>query len=748
MTASWSTLSLNIDPFGPLKPPVQSVLTLLESIEALLEKLLALIKAFMLDLVNPLRALIALLLAAIRAIINQIKSTGISYLLVRPNFGLTDFRAIINSVSGAYPGFESKVIAKFFDDADIHRPQYPQGMEVGMMILYVGADSPGDLLAELFALLELLKQPLEEITLPAPVGLTARPVSKSGEPIAQFKRLFDSSLDQAVVLEWKMPSAASGVSSPTLVGQISSSLPTFLFPKFLIERSSQENPRGTSINLESDTATLGPRTDPVVIEFNVPSVKTEVPVREMNGAIYRHFDNVMKVDDTTYLGAVSGTYRYVDDDPSLEPGKSYYYRVRAYFGNIDGFLSSRDSLVFPYLRWDPTKGRWLLYYGDGVKMGKPSNLVRGFVPRATTGNEAFKPYDNLFDAVMTGLLLNFDLPPSRAEDDDFQVDEKAGWGTLSVLAGPAGFIKDGNDSATEFRDNFIVTTFIRRLVNSVLERLYYNPYVSDMLAQKWKQGVQATVDYVVGDSSLESPGGIVGVTYEWKLFGHIGDMTEETYVEINEYINSTVQVLFPPVEPAQGNLDDEQASPTAGLATYDGPLPTSHAESTGIGTDEVGKDARLALAEFLRLALSLIPSQTGFLQWYSVTVGDLFPSLVPYLFDFEQWILSLLKAVESALQEIKNIIENILQRIRDLEQLLRAILALINLLKISVRVSILGVHDSNGSAESLVQALLNSEDKPGDSPYGLHSGIVLTAGVPGPGLVNAINALKFILTVP
>jgi hypothetical protein len=166
------------------------------------------------------------------------------------------------------------------------------------------------------------------------------------------------------------------------------------------------------------------------------------------------------------------------------------------------------------------------------------------------------------------------------------------------------------------------------------------------------------------------------------------------------------------------------------------------------GDDKIGifvtVEDRNNLADFLRLAFSVNDQSANYLQWYSITIGDLFPALVPFLFDFEQWIVSLLKAVESALKEISDIIETLIQRIRDLEQLLRAILSLLEMMKISLTVSGLGVKGS--SVDDLVQGLMASENKPGNLPYGFHSGYVFTAGGPGEGFTKALESLKFLVT--
>src|SRR5512135_459859 len=190
--SDWSTLQIHFDPFAPLRPPIQAALQILETVQAILEALLDLIKSFLLDLLNPILALVALLLAAVRAIINQLSATGFAILLVHPNFAAQDIGAVFQSVSGSYPSFQSKVFAKFYDTSDIFRPMYPPGSAVAMLILYIGEDSPGDLMTQLLALLNFLKHPSILTALPAPVELKVSPVFKSGDAVQQFADLFSS----------------------------------------------------------------------------------------------------------------------------------------------------------------------------------------------------------------------------------------------------------------------------------------------------------------------------------------------------------------------------------------------------------------------------------------------------------------------------------------------------------------------------------------------------------------------------
>ncbi|HED37893.1 MAG TPA: hypothetical protein ENI76_06585 [Ignavibacteria bacterium] len=140
-------------------------------------------------------------------------------------------------------------------------------------------------------------------------------------------------------------------------------------------------------------------------------------------------------------------------------------------------------------------------------------------------------------------------------------------------------------------------------------------------------------------------------------------------------------------------------------------------------------------------------ASSGYLSWYSVTVGDLFPFLAPFMYDFENFLMAFLKAVESAMKELTDIIATLIQKIKALEQALDTILSILNILDIKIVVSVLSASSPNGSSNTLVQHLISSINKPSYSPYGLYSGIVLVAGGPGEGSVAAVEAIRFLLGI-
>jgi hypothetical protein len=780
--ANWQSITVKFDVFEPLRPPLETALQALETVEALLEAILSVIKPFFLDLSNPLRALVALLLAAVRALINQIRSAGFSVLLVHPDFSQPDFSGVLYSVSGAYPAFESKVVGKFYDTSDEFRPQYPPGSSAAMLVLYVGADSPGDLMSLLFSLLALIRHPINLSGLPAPVGLRVLPVNQSGSAVSQFRQLFDPGLRKALQLEWRMPQSASGLSSRGFAGQAVSLYNQFRFPNFVVERTgpfpqdegeTQLSPQGETVQIPVSTQTLGKGVvDGIVEKYDFPAVGSLVALREQDGSVYKHFPTRIPIQfgadgkaqagmsqgssasalaqaGSLLTGIATGRYMFLDEDDSLKPGKTYYYRVRAFFGDATDYVAATaGSLRNPGSPIVFTEGNQRVLRTDPkMNLGRPSPVVKGFVPRKLvdeSGNSlSFNAYEDVFRAVQAALLLNFDLPASfppgsGIQNTTFRNEQRTGWGTLGSVGGQVGALKAAYPRSDQLRNSVVFKATARRLANSCATVLQDTPELVDMLAKMWSGTVEEVVNRIVPESGSTGSRGSSFVANSvvsdvsrkdsslsnqetWAFVGIVGGITDEVALKIESYL-----------------AREETYSDGGELL---GPLPLTPVA----GAPYVTVEERQALADFVRSALSTVSTQTSYLSWYSLTVGDLFPALVPFVFDFEQFLKSLLKAFESALQEITDIVETLLQKIRALAQIIQTLDDILRILNVSVTVSVLAVSSTSGSAESLVQDLQASEGKPGSSPFGYHSGMVMTFGGPGAGSVAALSALKFIL---
>lgn len=745
--SNWSTVSFSFSPLDGLRPPMKAALRVLKTVEAVLEALMDLVKPFLLDLGNPIRALISLLLASVRAIINQLRAGGIAALLVHPDFSRQDFGSVLESASGGYRAFESKVVAKFHDQSDVNRPAYPPGSSAAMVVFYIGAESPGDLMRQLFALLSLVKHPAATFALPAPVELKASPVFKSDSAIAQGKEVglkvarlfsdrFSNDLDKKLVLEWRMPSAPGSTSAPSFVNHLVSFSLAYRFPNFMIERS--ESPNGTPVRLRMQSSTTADGVlQPKIGQYSMPAADTLVDLREQDGRSYKHFDTKIQVKKELGLleGQATGTYRYVDDDPNLEQGRTYYYRVRAFFGKpteyaaaaVGSFNRGNKELV----RREGNK--YFVNFGKGVTMGPASAVAKGFVPRNRTALATdFNPQSDLQDAVKAALLLNFELPAASVGDSPDEQVQKTGWGTLSIAAANVGAMKSAYKDSESLKDSAPFKLAARRVANTVAAGINEKTQMASMLADRWRDGVSGTVHDV-----LKAP-------FKWSFVGVVGGYGPRQAAKVKAYLakeDSYNGQFNYPADPPEGKGVLE---PSDGTGSLDGPYPV---RPMSYRDDEVqvSQERRQQLADFLRLALASRSQSTAYMSWYSVTLGDIFPALIPFVFDFEQFVLSLMKALDSILKEIEAIVQSVLDKIRQLEQILETILNLIDVMNVGVSVSVLGFSGTNSSASDLANALLQSGDKPGEKPWGFHSGMVLTAGGPGEGSVQALKALGFIL---
>lgn len=812
--AKWNSITLDINPFQELKPPLQALLQALEALEAILQALLDLIKIFLQDILNPLRALIALLLAAIRAIINQIRATGFAFLLVHPDFNRLDFDGVIDSVGGAYPTFESKVVAKFFDTGDLFRPTYPPGSAVAMLVLYIGVDSPGDLLGLIAALIALFRSPSPLAFPPAPVNVQVNPVNKSGNSVAQFRKLFDSDLQQALVVEWQMPMAPVGTGPEGVINQFTNFINRFRFPSFIVERT--RTPGGAPILKRLESQQLGPTVFSAMERTVGINVSNNVALREQTGLAYRHFDKRILVSGTELLnGFLTGTFKFLDefvdddDDPikmlplqqpdqtfgsgqdppeildetDVLPGDAVYYRIRAVSGggNFNDYINEENDKPDAFARdTDLVKqesNTFVVNFGNNVAMSPPSQVVRAIVPETATAVGGFNPYNALFDAVRAGILLNFDMPAANQRDPIIErrprnrepysrADQKVGWGTLSMVGAQVGALKLGFPTAKDLTSGvgkLVLDRFARRISNAACVDLYAKVDLKMLLSKKWRgpnpdtpqAGADRTDGLIISNPEIvrtiaEKVLQLVGIVKDDGFFNQ-GDGQPPTNrdAEFNSPVG-TVNWTFIGItggsitEAVNKSIDrylSEEDEYDESENNFSGPLPIQPAGGIAITVEE-----RDALAEFLRIALSSLRGDGGYLVWYSVTVGDLFPPLTAFLFDFEQFIKDLLKAIESAVKELTDIIENLIDLIRMLQEILRILISIIDLLNITLRVSVLTTVSTNGSATSLANTILTSDDKPGTSPFGLHSGIVLTAGGPGEGFIQALKAILFIVT--
>lgn len=718
MADKWKTVDARINVLNPISPIVDStkvVLSAVEFADDVLSSVLGVVKAFNIDLDNPLKSFFTLLLAQIKSVLNSIRSSGFSVLVVSPDFSRQDFNSIVKSCSGSYPNFENKVVAKFYDTSDISRPEIPAGSNVAMMVFYLGSDNPQDLFLQLNSLLQLIKVPNVVTGLPAPVELKTSPILKDGSVIHTVQGLLNKDLDSAISLQWKMPELPNATKLPGFINSLGSVISNYRLPSFIVERS--ETPLGESIYYNSSTLTVGKNVTRVTDKHNSPRPQTGSLVIEEDGTVYRHFLKKFVVKGSDLLeGDFTGTYRFIDRDPSLERGKTYFYRVRAFFGDEFEYITNVTASKVKSECIVEDENKAIVRFNKSRKfvLGSPSPIVKGTSPRISQSNDSdFNAFDCMYRAVKAGVILNFDLKKVETTDEILKL-RQAGFGSLNILAGQTIPLKYAFSDSKKLTDSLGFQTSCRRLVNTSLSKVFESPKLNEELKKLWESGAYkavSTVESFLNTGTVSFPRvTLSGSDYDKRVLDYL---------------------IIPDSYPGSIMKTDD------GKFQIPGPFPTQSLEFETY-VDPVD---RSALESFIQMAIGSSNTEVGHLVWHTVTIGDLFPATVPFLFDIEQYIIAALQSYENAAKNIEDILSTLQARIQSLEAALRSIEALKQLIDVSLKSSVLFYSSSNGSTDSLVQALKQSEDKPFNSELGFHSGIVFVAGGPGEGAIAPLKAL-------
>ena len=318
MPAKWKSIA--IEDLLVAREAIETVTDTFDSILAFtgaVRNVLRVIKAFLLDLGNPIRTALQIAVAAIEQILNDLDQAGVYSLLVLPEAGADNS---YSNVKGGIDNFLNTVVLSLEDVNDPNRPQFSSNANVGGFVLV--ADS-GNIATVMEAILSLLKLfgINKKLSLPAPNPVTVK-MHRGGVPILRLLDSFDPNPE--VMIQWQ---GFGGIT------------------EWQVERSRYPNGLPYIVTKISDSKyTYGPADSP-----------DEVPGANINqwvgtdkfGSVVRYFDvieniaptgDVDQVDVSTgIMGFLTNAYTYVDKDATLSPAdtevKTYYYRVRAKSGS-------------------------------------------------------------------------------------------------------------------------------------------------------------------------------------------------------------------------------------------------------------------------------------------------------------------------------------------------------------------------------------------------------------------------------
>jgi hypothetical protein len=347
--------------------PLKGIRTVLNLIMTIMD----IAKAFLIDLGNPVKALLEALVSVIINLLNNLNQTGSVYsLMIVPGYQGQTYL----DLKGGIERFKRTFSDSINDTADAQRPQFSSSsiVDTGAFFLVFDSGDAGAVFENFYKLFKAMGISIES-NMPAPSNIRGYPSNKDGELIiSSLDMLKQSTKPEAATIMWD---------TTTTTG--ASLLDAFIPPKWRIERDSTKE--GTKLLI--DETVKNANGDEVVIQRQVYD-ETGRPVYE-----YEYSEDIDTNDKTFWIGGLlTGSYQWIDK--SVNPGDTWYYRIRGLIGDpqsevIDGVQRLKNGLL-----------------------GVPSSPIMVVMPPEMSDIDFSKddPVAALLDTLYAGLILGFHLP--------------------------------------------------------------------------------------------------------------------------------------------------------------------------------------------------------------------------------------------------------------------------------------------------------------------------------------------------
>lgn len=688
--ANWQSFTIQV-PGKDLLEPVRNVLETLLVFLDILKAILDTIKIFLIDFGNPIRALVEALIKLIQELFAALKTSGVfAYFDVPdptsdPNF---------SRYFGGFPAFTTRFKASLFDPKDFNRPQPRAGStQSGFVLLVVDAPNVFTLIQRLKTLLRFFGKEFTTPRYQPPVNLKALPVGTKGDPILAVASVFTDGPIKAIELQWTLPTNVE-TPDPGFTDLVSKVASEFIPPQFIIEKSIV-NPAAQKI----DVGQLQTPDAAGIVEFNRATftdvnnlsqpVQRRETLRDEFGDPVIKFQKYITIDQTgvTAILGQLGKFRFIDTDVALN--NTYYYRVRAFSGDLQ---MSGDQVAFPtfdqlsfsiesaspVMRWPSDS--------DGVVMGKASGILSATVP-ATLNPATFDVIGDLRRLLQTAFSLDFHLQADPSSTSPVQIGRGSLMGLASAIAAFESFITVGNLSRAP----------------TINEAFQPDPISGTSPELPWQDAAvikqSARLADAVASSLLQAGGEALNG------FRNImqGPLPAGPVAVVPGTSLEKVVIAFTPTE----NLTSKVAETF--VKGYN---------------DAALRQNVLAGVEFIKTySLGGAP-----VDWISVVpLRDIIPWSGQILYDLLAKIQALLDAFNGVMAEIRAFIDLLERKIQALERFIQFLINILNLVEsLQLSVFVLSVPELNGSAQSWVNAIDTAGGvKPSSGPGGYSAGIGL-----------------------
>lgn len=739
--SDWKSYTLQIPGKDFLEPVRQVLETLLVFLE-ILKTILNTIKAFLVDFGNPIKALVEALIKLIEEMFLSLKVSGFFGYFDVPT---PDIDPSFTRQAGGYTAFVGRFKASLFDTKDFNRPQPRAGStQSGFVLMVVDASEPILMIRRIRALLEFFGKALHAPRFEAPANFKVVPVGQSGDPILAVASVFTNGPINAIELSWTLPSSTE-TPDPGFSDSVMKYASEFIPPSWIIEKS-EINPASQKIDLgqmgDGDSAGLVEWDRPVNVDPKLASrfakvdngrVVTRDTLKDEAGEPVVKFQKYINPGIGTTLIGQLGRFRYVDTDVVV--GKSYYYRVRAYSGDLDlndsshqlnnvatsgkdlkaGISGNTSTGFFAY----PTKSK-----DDPVIMGKPSAIIRTTIPKTGTGD--FDVLENVRRVFLSAFSLDFhqELPKGATFNGDGTPKDA----TSGTYVGRGSLFEQSGILAA-----FQSTAVLEYLAQFETVGAALDPASQVVPIQMpWtrfnvRRQTARLADGVVM-SMLQHPEAVT--TFQGLMQGTLprGPITTQGNLAGKSTLEQIVKALT-----ASSSTDDGIVTDIAGATAF--AFTGGTVDAAGVSTYmEAYKDValRLNLLVIINFFKTFAIGGTP-VDWISISpLRDIIPWSGQFLYDLLDKIHALLDAFSGTLEEIKAFIELLERKINALEQFIQFLVDILNFIEsLSLSFFLLTASGLNGDANSWIEAIDTAGgEAPPSGPDGYSAGICLAYVAP------------------
>ncbi len=721
--SNWHSFSFTIpgkDALAKVRNILETLMIYLEVIKAILQT----IQKFLIDFGNPIKALVEALLRLLNQLFELLKRTGIYGYFDVPN-PLADPNFFKNL--NGYAPFTTRFKASVLDVRDPNRPQPVAGAtKSGFILFVVDATDALILMRKITQLLRFFGKDFLAPQYAAPPNFKALPVGAKGDPILSVVRVF-AEQPSAIVLEWSMPTNPQQP-DPGFTDIVTTLGTEFIPPSFLIERSSKpinSEVEYTDINVPSS---VGPVVYSPLTEFEVrgkPGRRTtrKFKLTDQYGDPFVKFESykaISGLDVTNILGQL-GKFRFIDTN--VEFDHTYYYRVRAFSGDLN-LNATTGQLHFDIdTTKDVNSGTYLVRWpsvnpASLVVMGRPSQVARVRLSRFPPN---FNVVDDLRRLFETAFSLNFHLPADphiqfNGQGDPVNPDNanQIGVGSLNRQASALSALVNvpliGLASSSVTNEKFTP--------NDATGQLPMMPWQSPQVVRQ-----SARLANTVASALLEAGSGAID---QFRVIMQSSPLPKGVPAAIALNSANTIEKLV-----TTFTAVDENGQVTLAGAQLYGDV---------YGDAAFRKNILHAVQYILALTLGGTPP-----DWIKISIlRDIIPWSGQMLYDLLAKMQALLDAFRGVLDEIKDFIDLLIRKIDALERFIQFLISILNFIEsLQVGAFVLSLPTTTGGPQDWFTAIDNAGGTPPNpAPNGYQAGIALAyVAIDVDPLVAALKAI-------